>query len=103
MLVGESMVGEVIRSPVGYCQVNQASKGVGRGGNIVGGVFDMQVEDDTGIGFFCPGQEALIVILYKAHCAVENICPVGFCLFFHFCHAGGKGVHGHIDFGQDFR
>src|SRR6185295_15939325 len=83
---GEAVVGGVVAAAVAQAQVDQAPRRVGAADHAAGGVLDVQVEDDAGVGLARPGEEALAVLLDQAHCAVDDVPGVLARVLAHLAH-----------------
>src|SRR5262245_61012723 len=81
-----AVIGRVVAAAVAQAQVDQAPQRVGAADHAAGGVLDVQVEDDAGVGLARPGEEALAVRLDQAHRAVDDVPGVDSPILPHFGH-----------------
>src|ERR1051325_10956598 len=81
-----AVVGGVVAAAVAQPEVDQAPQRVGAADHPAGGVLDVQVEDDAGVGLARPGEEALAVLLDQAHRAVDDVPGVHARVLAHLGH-----------------
>src|SRR5262245_4393823 len=94
-----AVVGGVVAAAVAQADVDQAPQRVAAADHAAGGVLDVQVEDDAGVGLARPGEEALGVLLDQPHGAVDDVDAFATSVVAHLAHELLQGVALAVDRG----